>query len=445
MKRTRFVDGIYFWKKEKKKKRRKYLVLLILIPIFASLFFVTKISAAYILPNLNLLTLFRNGKFLVLFQNNSELRSSGGFIGSYAVVEVKDFEVKNITFNTNIYTLDNAFAQRAYVAPPAGSMQRMLNEKTWALRDSNYDPSFSDAASDVTFFYEQETGDKIDGVVGINAKLIVDLLKITGPVKLDKSNVTISADNFYYETQSQIERVYYQNPENWVLNEPKSFLKEMYPTILSEALKDKVQLLNLVKKELATKEIIFYFKDSAKEALSQKHNLAGTIPANQELKGSDYLYVNSNSYSGNKSSLSMKEDIDYRLTSTEDYGPKMYKVDLKLSRIHSGSYEWPDGKNLDWLRVLVPQNAQFLQAKVNEKDINAKVEVGQDSEKNYFGTEITTEPGQANIIEISYLIPYESDYHLLVQKQPGKNDENLTVTLDGKMLFDGILDRDIKI
>ncbi|MCL5407631.1 MAG: DUF4012 domain-containing protein [Patescibacteria group bacterium] len=445
MKRTRFVDGIYFWKKEKKKKKRKYLVLLILIPIFVSFFFVSKISAAYILPNLNLLTLFRNGKFLVLFQNNSELRSSGGFIGSYAVVEVKDFEVKNITFNTNIYALDNAFAQRAYVAPPAGSMQRMLNEKTWALRDSNYDPSFSDAASDATFFYEQETGDKIDGVVGINAKLMVDLLKITGPVKLEKSNVTISADNFYFETQSQIERVYYQNPENWVLNEPKSFLKEMYPTILSQALKDKVQLLNLVKNELATKEIVFYFKDSAKQSLVQKHNLAGTIPTNQELGNSDYLYLNSNSYSGNKSSLSMKEDIDYRLTTTEDYGPKMYQADLKFSRIHSGSYEWPDGKNLDWLRVLVPQNAQFLQAKINEKDVSSKVEVGQDSEKNYFGTEITTEPGQANIIEISYLIPYNSDYHLLVQKQPGQNDENLTVTLDGKMLFDGLLNRDLRI
>jgi len=445
MKKARFVDSIYFWHKKKKKKNRKYLVLLVLIPIILSLFFVTKISANYILPNLNLLNLFRNGKYLVLFQNNAELRSSGGFIGSYAVVEVKDFEVKNITFNTNIYALDNAFANRAYVTPPSWSMQKMLNEKTWALRDSNYDPSFSDAASDVTFFYEQETGDKIDGVVGINAKLIVDLLKITGPIKLDKSNVTISAQNFYFETQSQIERIYYQNPENWVLNEPKSFLKEMYPVLLSQALKDKVQLFNLVKKELSTKEMIFYFKDAAKEELIQKYNLAGTMPSNRELAGSDYLYINSNSYSGNKSSLSIKEDIDYRLTTTSDYGPKMYKVDLKISRIHGGTSEWPDGKNLDWLRILASSGAQFLSAKINEKDISSTIEAGIDAEKNYFGTEVVTEPGQANIIQMSYLIPYTNDYHLLVQKQPGKNDVNLTINLDGQMLFDGILDRDIKI
>ena len=398
------------------------------------------------------MSLFRSGKFLVLFQNNSELRSSGGFIGSFAVVEVKDFEVKNITFNTNIYALDNAFANQFYVAPPAGPLQKMLNEKTWALRDSNYDPSFRDAGSDVAFFYEQETGDKIDGVIGINAKLIVDLLKITGPVKLEKSNVIITAENFYFETQSQIEKVYWQNPENRVLNEPKSFLKEMYPAILSQALKNKYQLLNLVKKELTTKEMIFYFKDSDKEALAEKYNLAGTVATNQQLKemfatnqNVDYLYLNSNSYSGNKSSLSIKDDISYRLTPTYEDGQKMYQVDLKITRVHSGTAEWPDGKNLDWLRVLAPADAQFLRAKINEKDISDKIEVGSEVEKSYFGTEVVTEPGQANIIEMSYLIPYETNYHLLVQKQPGQNDESLTVNIDGKMLFDGILDRDQKI
>ncbi|MFA6493018.1 MAG: DUF4012 domain-containing protein [Patescibacteria group bacterium] len=454
MKQVRFVDGIFFWqqlgKKPNRKKKKNWLWLLV-IPLILSFLFVGKLSASYILPNLNFLSLFRDGKFLVLFQNNSELRSSGGFIGSYAVVEVKNYEVQNISFNTNIYALDNAFAKKAYVKPPA-AMEKMLNGQTWALRDANYDASFSDAASDVAFFYEQESGDKIDGVVGINAKLIVDLLKITGPVKLDKSDVIINADNFYYETQSQIERIYYRNPENWVINEPKSFLKEMYPTILANALKDKVKLFNLVKNELVTKEITFYFKDMAKQSLVEKHNLAGTIPTNQQLKDEflvnnnvDYLYINSNSYSGNKSSLSIKQDVGYKLTQTSDYGSRMYLANLKISRVHAGTYDWPDGKNLDWLRVFAPANAQFLSATVNQKDISSQFEVSRDLDKIYFGAEITTEPGQANIIEINYLVPYESNYNLLVQKQPGKNDESLTVNVDGQFLFNGILNQDTKV
>jgi hypothetical protein len=32
-------------------------------------------------------------KYLVIFQNNSELRATGGFMGSYALVEIKDGEI----------------------------------------------------------------------------------------------------------------------------------------------------------------------------------------------------------------------------------------------------------------------------------------------------------------------------------------------------------------
>lgn len=436
----KLVDGISH--KRKRSKRKSHWLWLFVVPIIFSLLLVGKISAAYILPNLNLASLFRDGKFLIIFQNNTELRSSGGFIGSYAVAEVQNFEVKNLSFNTNIYALDNAFAKNNRIEAPK-PVAKMLNGQTWALRDANYDASFVDAAQDVAYFYELETGDKIDGVIGINAKVLVDILQNTGPVKLDKSNITITADNFYQETQNQIERIYYQNPENRVLNEPKSILKEMYPEILSVAMKDKIGLYNLVKTNLAKKEIIFYFKDQAKQELIEKYNFAGKIPIQNE--NNDYLYINSNSYSGNKSSISLKNDISYKLTQTEDYGPTSYLANLKITRIHKGSYDWPDGKNLEWLRIYLPNSAQFISAKINEKDIGSQVEISQELDKINFGTEVTTEPGQANIIEFNYLLPYESKYKLLVQKQPGATDNFLTVNLDGKMLFDGILDRDVKI
>lgn len=451
MKQTRFVDGLFFSKKAQLKEKRRYWLWFLIVPILISLLFVGKISASYILPNLNLLSLFRDGKFLVLFQNNSEIRSSGGFIGSYATVEVKNYEVQNISFNTNIYALDRAFSQNNYIEPPA-PVKKMLKGETWALRDANYDASFDEAAKDITYFYETETGDRIDGIIALNAEVILDLLKITGPIYLSKYNLTLTADNFYKETQYQVEKAYYENPENWVLNEPKTFLKDLYPAILERAMQNKIKLWQTLKNDLATKEIIFYFKDSAKQKLIEKHHLAGKIPTEQELKdlfssnkNVDYLYINSNSYSGNKSSLSIKEDIDYRLTEVEDNGLKMYQANLKISRIHGGTYDWPDGKNLEWVRVFVPHSTQFIEAKINEKNVSSEVEVGSESNKTYFGTEVVTEPGQANIIELSYLIPYEPDYHLLIQKQPGKNDTFLTVNVLGKMFFDGVLDRDFKI
>lgn len=449
LKTTRFVDGLFIWPKKIRTKERRYWRLLFLIPVLACLLIFGKLSAYYVLPSINLISLFREGKFLVLFQNNSELRSSGGFIGSYATVTVKNFEVQNISFNTNIYALDNAFTKANHIAPPKPIVE-MLKVDNWALRDSNYNASFDAAAKDITRFYEAETGDKIDGIVAVNAGLMIDLLKITGPIRLDKYNLTISADNFYEETQTQVEKTYFENPENRVLNEPKAFLKDLYPLILSNALKEKKQLFNLLKDKLTRSEVLFYFTNSAKQTLLEKHNLAGKIPTGQDLKDMfatsgdiDYIYINSNSYSGNKSSLSIKEDVSYKLTATDDYGPKMSKADLKISRIHTGTYDWPDGKNLEWERVFVPLTAQFLNATINGQDISSVVEVGKDAGKAYFGLKVETAPGQANILEINYLLPYTSNYHLFVQKQPGRTDA-LNVNVNGKLLFDGVLDRNRK-
>lgn len=433
------------------KKPRRYRQWFLWGFLLLSMAVILAIGADFVFSKIKLVNLFKNGKYLVLFQNNAELRSSGGFIGSYAVVEVENFEVQKITFNTNIYTLDRAFAQNNFVEPPP-ALSRMLKGETWALRDANYDASFPEAAQDISQFYQRETGDKIDGIIALNAKVVVDLLKMTGPINLNQSNLVITADNFYQETQYQVEKAYYDNPENWVLNEPKTILKDLYPEILNRALINKLAFFQLIKREIQTKEIIFYFNNHQKQAVVEKENWAGKVFSDSELKkffpgtsGVDYLYINSNSYSGNKSSLSIKHDIDYKLQAIQENGQDVLRANLKISRIHTGSYEWPDGKNTTWMRIFMQPSSKFVDVKLNDKDISSGVEMGTENGKNFVGVEIVTEPGEINILELSYLIPDEKNYHLLVQKQPGEIGNALTINFNGKLLYEGIVDRDIKI
>jgi len=445
----RVIDGIRIIRRTKiHRQKTKFWFWLVLFVFIIPLFYFGRLSADSIIKNVEVLSLFREGKFLVLFQNNAEIRSSGGFIGSFAVVEVKNFEVKNIKFNTNIYTLDRDFAKENFVLAPA-PVAKMLKGESWTLRDSNYLASFSEASSDILSFYEKETGDEVDGIIALNAKVIIDLLKLVGPINLDKDNVTISAENFYSETQYRIEKEYYQNPENWAINEPKSFIKDLYPAILSRAIEDKIALLNLLKREIAEKEIIFYFKNPQKQEIAASKNWTGEILDNEKIKNLfgkkgpfDYLYINSNSYSGNKSSLNVKEEITYELSEAEDLGRKGLKADLKISRIHAGSNDWPDGKNTNWMRIFVPKEVKLVEAKLNEKDIFSKVAIGSGAGKTYFGLEVVTEPGQANILELTYFLPFSDSYNLLIQKQPGVVGDKLKVIFEDKVLFDGELNED---
>jgi len=453
----KFLDTI---SKKLPKRRRfrlpKFLILILLVTSLAFLGFfgVGKLGADYAMSKIEPIFLLKDGKFLLLFQNNAEIRSSGGFIGSYAVVDIKNLEIQSLDFNTNILKLDRSYSEKVQqeggdliLAPEP--LAKFLKNKPWTLRDANYDASFPDASQDISKFYNLETGGKVDGIIALNAQVMVDLLKLTGPISLDKYGVTVTADNFYDTTQYEIEKDYFQNPENWVINEPKTFLKDLYPEIISRAFNNKIALAKLLKKELDQKEVLLNFVDPTKEQIAIEHNWAGKIPANQELKdlfntadSADYLYINSNSYSGDKSSIKMKESIDYKVTLNEQGN---LQAGLKLTRIHTGSYTWPDGPNDTWIRVLVPEGSLLLNAKLNEQDIRNNVILGTEAEKTFFGYQNFTNPGQVSILEFNYVLPVKTDaYHLLVQKQPGVIGEQINVYYLGQILYDGILDEDKK-
>ena len=209
-----WVDSINRKLKCAKKKNLSKLCFLVagFLIILAGFFCFGRLGANYIVENIQPLALFRDGKYLVLFQNNAELRSSGGFIGSYAVVDVSNLAIKNISFNTNILALDRQFTDKNFVQAPA-PLAKFLKNQSWQLRDSNYDASFPEASQDILNFYSRETGDSVDGVIALNAQVIVDLLKLTGPIKLDQYNLTVTADNFYDVTQFQVEKAYFQIPK----------------------------------------------------------------------------------------------------------------------------------------------------------------------------------------------------------------------------------------
>src|SRR3990167_2257286 len=162
-----WVDSIQRRLKRPAKRRRfpKLAVLLLAISLVlvSGLVYFGRSAADYLLDEIKPISLFGSGKFLVLFQNNAEIRSSGVFIGSFAVAEIENFQIKNLNFNTNINALDRSFTDQYYVESPR-AMAKFLKGQSWSLKDSNYDASFPEAAKDILYFYQAETGDAASGI-----------------------------------------------------------------------------------------------------------------------------------------------------------------------------------------------------------------------------------------------------------------------------------------
>jgi len=428
----------------KKSKQKTFwpiaIIVLFIILAIANILYTGPALASYLTKTIVPISLFRDGKYLIIFQNNAELRSTGGFIGSYGVAQIKNLELENLDFNTNIYKMDNAYMRSNFVEAPE-RLKQFLKGKSWTLRDSNYDVSFPEAAEDISNFYEKESQDTIDGVVAINAKVIVDLLKLTGPVVVDETRV--DAENFYDVTQFAVEKGYFLNPENWLVNEPKSFLKKLYPVVLEKAFKEnKLGFIKLILRELREKQIMFYFKDPRLEKVAREKNWAGQVYSDEELKGFfqgdalvDYLYINANNYSGNKSSLSVKQKITYEVSNN--------KANLTLTRIHKGTNVWPDGPNNSYIRILVPEGSWLEGATLNGRNIFYKVKTLEEAGKTVFAIDVNISPGEAAVLNLSYSLAREiNPYRIVIQKQSGTVDDVLEVKYFDKTIYNGLLDQD---
>lgn len=390
-----------------------------------------------------LLEALNQGEYLIIFQNNTELRSSGGFIGSYAVINFNNFRLENLAVNSNIYKLDHAFTSTNYVTAPS-PLDQYLEGQSWSLRDANYDVSYPSAAEDIIDFYQKETGRQVDGVIAINATVIRDLLKITGPIQLAGYEEPINFDNFLQNIQSEVEKKYYENPENWIINEPKSILKTLFPVLLEKVRSEnKTELSHFLRTQIEARQLMAYSRDEELEDLFKEYHLAGQVYEDEELNKifgapADYLNININNYSSNKSSLAVRQKAQLEVSGQNRK--------LTLVRSHHGSLVWPDGVNNSYIRVLVPAQSKLKKSTMDGADITANIIQTSEAGKLAFGFFSKVAPDQSSEIVIEYQVPLsDNPYQFLYQKQSGTIGDWLKIINNNQTLFDGEAKSDITV
>ena len=394
-------------------------VFLIVIIVFIVLFWQALLSPK---PSLIKLFLGLNGRYLILFQNNTELRPSGGFIGSFAEVEIKHGKIKNYYVETNIWKKDKIFVKQTCVTVPKPFIQTWGKGNCFALRDSNWSPDFQDSAQNVEWYYKQEGGENVDGIIAIDTNFFTDLLKIIGPIEMPKYNLILTPENFTKEVQYEVERDYWSTPENWVTNEPKTILKEMMPEVISRLKNYHLwpQILKMTLKNLKEKHLLFALKDPRLSKIVHKNNWGGEVRDTS----ADYLYINNANLGGFKSSQNVKQNIT--LKSIVKYDGSIVNT-LTIVRKHEGDGLWPDAINKNYTRILVPEGS-LIESKKNIEEVDTTSELG----KTIYGFWTTVSPGKTKTFEITYRLPFKKpdNYSLLIQKQPGGLPDDFTFLLE---------------
>lgn len=376
--------------------------------------------------------------YLFLLQNSDEMRPTGGFIGTYGIVKVKDGEVK--TFDTeNIYSLDGPATNFLKVKPPA-PIEKYLRVGAWFMRDSNWSPDFPTSAAKAEWFYHAERGSekKIDAVIAVTPTFIEDILRQIGNIEL--GGTTYTPENLMEVLQYKVEKEYYEKgiPE-WRRKDVVGELGDKIFGQLANLPSSKWPgVLGVLEKSLTERHILLWSKSAELQAIVASEGWGGAV---RSVDG-DYLMVVDANLAALKTDSVMDKKISYSFAPGSD-GNLRAKVEIKYK--NNGTFTWKTTRYRTYTRIYVPAGSVFVKASgamENDKIYDpgrhsGKVDVGEELDKTYFGAFISIEPGREGILSFEYILPEKiknkidsGEYKLIVQKQAGTIGHPLTLKLD---------------
>jgi hypothetical protein len=375
--------------------------------------------------SLNILGQDRTKRYLFVFQNNNEIRPTGGFIGSFALVDIDRGKIKKMEIPAGgSYDLQGGLKKLIISPEPL----HLINPQ-WQFQDANWFPDFPASAKKIIWFYEKSGGPTVDGVIALNTSLIKDLLKITGPIAMPDYGKTIDENNFIEETQKEVEIDYK------IENKPKQFISDLAPKLIDKLLnleKEKiVNTITVLRDSLQKKNIILYATDPAAEQSIAELGWAGEIKSSP--LQSDYLYIVNTNISGGKTDLSIKQKINHQSTILDD-GSIINR--LTITRMHTGTKDdiFTKAKNIDYLRIYVPEGSTLVSANgFSEPQANLFVQpdksLAVDTDLKDIEGDFITDPASGTTINSEFSKTVFANW---IEIKPG---ETKTVTLEYKLPF----------
>lgn len=410
-------------------------------------------------------------KYLLVFQNSGELRATGGFMGSFALLEFSQGELENIEVpQGGSYDVDGSL-NRLIAAPKP--LQLVSNR--WYFRDSNWWPDWSTSAQKIRWFYENSGGPTVDGVISFTPEVLGSILEITGPLDLREDyGIIITKDNFWDGIRKAIEEEKKEGD-----HKPKKIISSIFQRLI-EKIPENLNRENLVnfldesRGHLEAKNILFYFDIPELQKEVEKRSWAGRIKET----GKDYLAVINTNIAGGKSDRQISQVIDHQAEIQED-GTVIDTLRIEKKHLGATSQYYYGNRNVNWLRVYVPEGSKLLEArgfeKPNEiyfeepddswekdplikkeeefsrKDPSSNTLIYPEQGKTVFANWTMLDPGESQVIYFKYELPFKvrpeeeqknlwqeweekltgSDskkllpYSLFVQKQPGARDVKL--------------------
>lgn len=383
-------------------------------------------AASAILPGI--VALEDSKSYLILLQNNMELRPTGGFIGSFAVVNFQGGKLQTLKVN-DVYAIDGQLS--IHVEPPK-EIKEDLGQVNWYLRDANWEPDFPTSAKQIEWFYTKETGDKVWGVITLDVSSMESLLSVLGPVDLPDYNETITHENLFERAVTHAEAGFFPGSQA-----KKSFLTALVNQTLNKIFFSSGQnwpwIVSSLAAALEEKHALVYLDDPKLFSYAVSQNWAGAMPrpsGKKEGVFADFLSLNEANLGANKANYYLTRN--YRLETIIGKDGEI-RHRLKINYLNASPGEaWPAGKYKNRVRLYLPFGSKLIRVLWGETDVTHLASNFADYGRSGYSFPLTLLPQEQKNLVLDYEIAgklefkdNKSSYRIDIIKQPGTLKEPL--------------------
>ncbi len=369
-------------------------------------------------------------RYLVIFQNNAELRPTGGFIGSFALVDVDRGAIKAVEVPAGgSYDLQGSLKASVLSPDPL----RLVRAK-WEFQDANWFPDFPTSAKKLTWFYNQSSGPSVDGVIALNAPVLADLLDAVGPINMPAYGITATSTTVLKTAQEIVE-----SPTARASGKPKQFIADLMPLVLQKIMSGSgdqaVRTLGIFTKALQEKDIQMSFANDSEEQAFDELGWTGHIdPVPQGFDSFELVRAN---IAGAKTDAVMATKISHASV-INDNGTVTDHVTVTLTHNGRKGDQFTGVRNVTYLRVYVPEGSRLIKAGGDIKppavsffdtppegcapdktladvtgavlhDPNSGAAVNNEFGRTVYGVWTQTDPGASSTVSFDYTLPFTVD------------------------------------
>lgn len=380
--------------------------------------------------------------YLVLFQNDKELRPTGGFMTGYSIMKVNKGSFSPVS-SSDIYNLDAKYKPTTLAPDPIVKYLKgpYVLSKKLRLRDMNWSPDFAESMKLFTTEAKSVGITGIDGVISVDTQVLVYLLDAIGKIGVPgfgnfstENDPRCNCPNVIYELEdfADIEGPVVWDPAGTgkIIYAPKNYdnrkkiIGPLMNSILANAMgqpKDKLpKLFEAAFKSLFEKHVLFYLFDSKAQDAVNSFGIAGTI----KVTNGDYLYINDANLGGRKSNLYITNEIAQEYSTGKDgYIEKTLTLTYKNPEKQDG---WLNSVLPDWVRIYVPKGSTLI----SFDGVEDKAAPYEDLGKTVFAGYFQLRPEGVSKLTLKYKLPIKvkGEVDLLIQKQPGLDAPLYTIT-----------------